>query len=231
MREKIVLFTGAGISAESGLRTFRDYGGLWHEYSIEQVATPEAWHADPELVLRFYNERRQNVLDAQPNAAHIAIGKLEEKFDVVVITQNIDDLHERGGSTNVIHVHGEILKARSSVDESHIVAMTKPTIELGELCPHGSQLRPHVVWFGEAVLYLEEAAQHIKEASRILGVGTSLTVYPAAGLIEYAPYQVEKYFVSPERPKIPHGYRFMQGSATEMVPRIVDSWLEGRQPA
>ena len=231
MKEKIVLFTGAGISAESGLRTFRDMGGLWHEYSIHEVATPEGFAANPELVLRFYNERRQGVLDAKPNAAHIAIGKLEEKFDVVVITQNIDDLHERGGSSNVIHVHGEILKARSSADESLIYPMTKASIEIGELCEHGSQLRPHVVWFGEAVLYLEEAARHIAEASKILAVGTSLTVYPAADLVKRSPYRAEKYFVSPEQQKIPHGYRFMHGTATQMVPRIADSWLQGQSPA
>jgi len=230
VKEKIVLFTGAGISAESGLRTFRDMGGLWHEYSIEEVATPEGWRANPELVLRFYNERRQGVLDAQPNAAHIAIGKLEEKFDVVVITQNIDDLHERGGSTKVIHVHGEILKARSSEDESLIYPMTKSSIELGELCENGSQLRPHVVWFGETVLYMDEAARHIAEASKILAVGTSLTVFPAAGLIKHAQYRAEKYFVAPERPKLPHGYHFMLGTATQMVPHIVDSWLQGRKP-
>jgi NAD-dependent deacetylase len=230
MKEKIVLFTGAGISAESGLRTFRDMGGLWHEYSLEEVATPEGFAANPELVLRFYNERRQGVLDAKPNAAHLAIGKLEEKYDVVVITQNIDDLHERGGSTNVIHVHGEILKARSSADESLIYPMTKASIEIGELCEHGSQLRPHVVWFGEAVLYLDEAAKHIKEASKILAVGTSLSVYPAANLVHYAPYRAKKYFVSPEHQEIPHGYRFMHGPATQMIPLVIDSWMQDCEP-
>jgi len=229
-KEKIVVFTGAGISAESGLKTFRDMGGLWEQYSIEQVASPEGWEANREMVLRFYNERRKGVLAAQPNAAHRAIADLEQRFEVVVITQNVDDLHERGGASHVIHVHGEILKARSSVDDTLIYPMHKATIELGELCKRGSQLRPHVVWFGEAVLNMEQAAQHFAEASKILAVGTSLTVFPAAGLVRLAPFSAEKYFVSPDEQDVPAGYRFLRGKAATVVPQVVACWLENRTP-
>lgn len=230
MAEKVVVFTGAGVSAESGLKTFRDMGGLWNEYAIEDVASPEGWEKDPSVVLSFYNERRHAVLAAQPNAAHNAIASLEAKFEVVVVTQNIDDLHERAGSTNVIHVHGEILKARSSVDPSLIHVLTKPTIELGEFCEKGSQLRPDVVWFGENIRFMEECLGHFATASRIITVGTSLTVYPAAGLVKKAPFSAEKYLVSLEPQKVPYGFRFLRGSAATVVPHVVNCWLEGRKP-
>ncbi|WP_266159254.1 SIR2 family NAD-dependent protein deacylase [Dyella silvatica] len=230
MKEKLVVFSGAGVSAESGLKTFRDMGGLWHEYALEEVASPKGWRANPAAVLRFYNERRQAVLQAQPNAAHLAIADLEAVFDVVVITQNIDDLHERAGSSHVVHVHGEILKARSSVDASLIHVLDKPTIELGEVCAKGSQLRPDVVWFGENVRHMVACEQHFATATRILAVGTSLTVYPVAGLVEVASDAAERYFVSPEIQKLPYGFRFLQGPATVVVPHIARCWLEGRQP-
>ncbi|WP_230473848.1 SIR2 family NAD-dependent protein deacylase [Dyella choica] len=230
MAEKVVVFTGAGVSAESGLKTFRDMGGLWNEYAIEDVASPEGWRRNPSAVLSFYNERRQAVLAAQPNAAHRAIASLEAKFDVVVITQNIDDLHERAGSTNVIHVHGEIMKARSSVDPSLIYMLANPTIQLGELCEKGSQLRPDVVWFGEDVRFMEECLGHFSTASRIITVGTSLTVYPAAGLVKKARFSAEKYLVSLEAQKVPYGFRFLRGAAATVVPHVATCWLEGRKP-
>ena len=230
MREKIVVFTGAGVSAESGLKTFRDMGGLWNEYAVQDVASPQGWESNPSAVLRFYNERRRAVLAAEPNAAHKAIAKLEAIFDVVVITQNIDDLHERAGSSKVIHIHGEILKARSSVDPLLIYMLDKPTIELGELCERGSQLRPDVVWFGEDVLRMDECRAHFATGSRILTVGTSLTVYPAAGLVKQASFSAEKYLASPDAQKVPYGFRFLRGLATTVVPHVVTCWLEGRKP-
>ncbi|HMC96494.1 MAG TPA: Sir2 family NAD-dependent protein deacetylase, partial [Flavobacteriales bacterium] len=186
-RSRVVVFTGAGVSAESGLRTFRDSDGLWEEYRIEEVATPEAWSHDPVKVLRFYDMRREQVLAAEPNAAHQAIARLQEYFDVQVITQNIDDLHERAGSARVMHLHGEILKARSTVDPTLVMPMNGPSLRLGDRCPLGSQLRPHIVWFGEEVPLLPMAAAMIAQADRLIVVGTSLAVYPAAGLIHYAP--------------------------------------------
>jgi NAD-dependent deacetylase len=230
MREKVVVFTGAGVSVESGLRTFRDMGGYWHEYPIESVASPEGWRANPQAVLAFYNERRKAVLRASPNAAHIAIAALEAKFDVVVITQNIDDLHERAGSTNVLHVHGEILKARSSADPSLIYPLATAVIEMGQLCEDGSQLRPDVVWFGETVRFMDEAAIEFGRASRILTIGTSLSVYPAAGLVSKAKSSAEKYLVAPEIDYPPPGYHFFQGKAAAIVPHIANCWLDGRKP-
>jgi NAD-dependent deacetylase len=225
MKQNIVVFTGAGVSAESGLKTFRDMGGLWHEYRLQDVASPQAFERDPATVLRFYNERRKAVLAARPNAAHEAIARLEDKYNVVVITQNIDDLHERAGSTRVIHVHGEILKARSSADQSRIYTLKGPLIEIGDLCELGSQLRPDVVWFGEGVLHLEQAAQHFSNADKVLAIGTSLTVFPAAGLVDYAPPTSERVFVSPELQEVPRYYRFLQGTAVETVPPLVAQWL------
>lgn len=230
MREKVVVFTGAGVSAESGLRTFRDMGGYWREYSIESVASPEGWKAKPQAVLEFYNERRKAVLAASPNAAHVAISALEAQFDVVVITQNIDDLHERAGSTKVMHVHGEILKARSSVDPSLIYPLATPTLEMGQLCGHGSQLRPDVVWFGEPVRFMAEAAMAFASASKILTIGTSLSVNPAAGLVSEARPSAEKCLVAPEIDDPPPGYHFFRGKAARIVPHIASCWLEGRRP-
>lgn len=230
MREKIVVFTGAGVSAESGLKTFRDMGGYWHQYSIESVASPAGWKAHPEAVLAFYNERRKDVLRASPNAAHLAIAALETRFDVTVITQNIDDLHERAGSTNVMHLHGEILNARSSVDPSLIHRLESDVIDIGHLCAKGSQLRPDVVWFGEAVRFMDEAAMVFASASKVLTIGTSLSVYPAAGLVDEAKTSAEKYLVAPEHEYTPLGYRLLRGSAAVVVPRVVKCWIAGRKP-
>jgi len=228
--EKIIVFSGAGVSAESGLKTFRDMGGLWQEYAIEEVASPQGWKRNAAAVLDFYNERRKAVLTALPNAAHEAIARLEAKFEVIVITQNIDDLHERAGSSNVIHVHGEILKARSSTNHALVYALSQPTIELGELCEEGSQLRPDVVWFGEKARHMQECLEHFSTASRIITVGTSLTVYPAAGLVKKAAFSAEKYLISPEVQKIPYGFKFLRGPAATVVPHVVTCWLEDRKP-
>ncbi len=229
VRERVVVFTGAGVSAESGLKTFRDAGGLWEGYRVEEVATPEAFERDPELVLSFYNERRRKVLAAQPNEAHLAIARLEEKFDVVVITQNIDDLHERAGSKRVIHIHGEILKARCLGPCQHVLEW-RGDIRLEDRCPGGYRLRPHVVWFGEPVLHWEEAEGAVREADRVLIVGTSLVVYPAAMLPFLAPEDSEKVVVDPGEPSLPGGVDVVhiRERATVGVPQVVEAWLAGR---
>ncbi len=194
----LVFFTGAGISAESGLRTFRDSDGLWEEYRIEDVATPEAWARDPALVLDFYNKRRAQTIAAKPNAAHLAIAELEQYFAVDVVTQNIDDLHERAGSTSVLHLHGEIRKARSTKDPLLVTPINGPTLQLGDLCALGSQLRPHIVWFGEDVPMLGEAARIVTRADVLVVVGSSLQVYPAAGLLQYAPPFCPIHVIDPQ---------------------------------
>lgn len=206
MKRKLVVLTGAGISAESGLKTFRGADGLWEGYNIIDVATPEAWIRNPELVQRFYNERRTQILAAQPNAAHLALAKLEEYFDVTIITQNIDDLHERAGSTQIIHLHGIITYAQSNLNASLIYPVIGDEIKMGELCELGSQLRPHVVWFGETVPMIEPAAFLCKEADVFMVIGTSLAVYPAAGLIDYVRTEVKKYIVDPVIPTV-NGYQ------------------------
>ena len=195
--KRIVILSGAGISAESGLKTFRDSDGLWENYKIEEVATPQAWLKNRKLVLDFYNERRKQVLKAMPNAAHISLAKLQQKFDVTVVTQNIDDLHERAGSKKIIHLHGEIFKSRSSVDPTLVYPISGSELNEGEKCELGSQLRPHIVWFGEMVPALDEAALIVSKADIFIVVGTSLAVYPAAGLINYAHSNSIKYIVDP----------------------------------
>ena len=183
----MVVLTGAGMSAESGLRTFREMGGLWEEYDVMEVASPQAWAKDPELVLRFYNERRKQLLEAEPNEGHRRLAELEEHYHIRIITQNIDNLHERAGSGQVLHLHGELLKARSTVDPSLVYDIQGPELNLGDRCEKGSQLRPHIVWFGEAVPAMEEAARIAMEARIFVIIGTSLNVYPAAGLVHYVP--------------------------------------------
>ncbi len=200
--KKLVVLTGAGISAESGLKTFRDSDGLWEGYNIEDVATPEAWRRNPELVQQFYNERRKNVLDAQPNAAHFALAALEKDFDVTIIIQNIDDLHERAGSTNVVHLHGVITRSQSSKNANLTYPINGWEIKTGEFCELGSQLRAHVVWFGEVVPMIEKALAICTSADIFMLVGTSLAVYPAAGLIDYVPDEVPKYLIDPKIPVI-----------------------------
>lgn len=199
MKKKLVVLTGAGISAESGLKTFRDSDGLWEGYDVMEVATPGAWAKNPKLVLDFYNMRRENVSDAQPNAAHYGLAELEELFDVHIITQNIDDLHERAGSAKVLHLHGEIFKMRSEQDES-LVYEIKGNINLGDKAEDGAQLRPHIVWFEEPVPLIEEAARIVRYADLFAIIGTSLVVYPAAGLVNYAPFAIPKYIVDKRVP-------------------------------
>ncbi len=201
VKQKLVVLSGAGISAESGLRTFRDSDGLWEGYNVIDVATPGAWRKNPELVLKFYNERRKNVADAIPNAAHIGLAELEKYFNVTIITQNIDDLHERAGSTNVIHLHGEIFKMRSERDET-LVSEIKGDINLGDTGSDGAQLRPYIVWFEEPVPKMEEAIPIVYAADIFVVVGTSLVVYPAAGLLNYVTFDTPKYIIDKKIPYI-----------------------------
>ena len=223
--EKIAVISGAGISAESGLRTFRDGDGLWRQYSFYDLATPEAWARHPEVVLDFYNERRRLVQAAQPNAAHRALARLEQKFEVVIVTQNVDDLHERAGSKRIIHLHGELAKVRSSSNPALVYdAGGKPT-RMGDLCEQGSQLRPHIVWFGEVVMDFDTAIEEVSSADRVLVVGTSLSVYPAASLLGYARSGCEKILVTKEVERAPADFQWLKGNAAELVPRVVDGWL------
>lgn len=219
-KKKLVVLTGAGISAESGLRTFRDSDGLWEGYNIEDVATPRAWKKDPKLVLEFYNYRRKNVLDANPNAAHVGLAELEKDFNVTIITQNIDDLHERGGSTNVLHLHGEIFKMRSERDEEMIYEI-KGDINIGDKADDGHQLRPHIVWFEEPVPKIEEAIAITLTADIFVVVGTSLVVYPAAGLLHYAPAGIPKYIVDKKIPYSADGIISIEKPATEGVGELI----------
>jgi NAD-dependent deacetylase len=219
--KKVVVLTGAGISAESGLKTFRDSDGLWENYRVEDVATPQAWENDFELVLKFYNERRKQVLEAKPNAAHLALADLETKIDVHIITQNIDDLHERAGSTKVLHLHGEILKSRSTVDPRLVYTVDGWEIKSGDKCERGSQLRPHIVWFGEMVPELERAAAIVSLADIFLVIGSSLQVYPAAGLTQFAPLQAAKYYIDPKAVNITGGFEVIRLTAGDGVPALV----------
>jgi len=225
--KKIVVLTGAGISAESGLKTFRDSDGLWEGYNIQDVATPEAWRRNPELVQDFYNQRRKSVLEANPNAAHYALARLEEKYDVTIITQNIDDLHERGGSTNVVHLHGIITRSQSSRNPKLTYPIKGWEIKMGEKCELGSQLRAHVVWFGEAVPMIEKAARICTEADIFILVGSSLAVYPAAGLVDYVPHDTPKYIIDPKIPNIGDDSSFIkiEEKATIGVNSLVDQLL------
>ncbi len=223
--QKIVIFSGAGMSAPSGLATFRDNGGLWKQYRFEEVASPEAWAEHPEVVLEFYNERRAKAAVAEPNAGHKAIAALESHYEVVVVTQNVDDLHERAGSSQVIHLHGELRKARSSEDDEFIQDIGGAPIQLGDVCPKGGQMRPHIVWFGENIMNAAEAVAQIKAADKLVVVGTSLVVYPAAGFISYAPATAEKWIVDLNHSQPPAGFRAMTGSADVVMPELVQRWL------
>lgn len=225
--KKIVVISGAGISAESGLSTFRDSGGLWEQYAIEEVATPEAWRRNPEMVTEFYNLRRKQLLSAKPNAAHRALVELETHFDVQIITQNVDDLHERAGSSKVMHLHGELLKVRSSVDESLIYDWAKPDVKLGDYCEKGSQLRPHVVWFGEEVPMMGPALREMMDADILLVVGTSLNVYPAASLAYAVPDHTAIYVVDPgDMSHAGLNAHHIRGKAGEFLPGLVQELIE-----
>lgn len=224
--KKIVVFSGAGISAESGLNTFRDSDGLWENYEITEVATPEAWERNPALVLNFYNMRRKQVLAAQPNLAHLCINDLAKVFDVTVITQNIDDLHERAGNQKILHLHGEILKARSTVTEK-VYSLKSKELNVGDLCPKKGQLRPHIVWFGEAVPNMMEAAKICENTDILIVVGTSLNVYPAANVVDFVPHGCKIYLIDPK--EVTHGYQnnilFIQENASVGLPQLVKQLL------
>ena len=200
--QKLVILTGAGISAESGLKTFRDSDGLWEGYNIEDVATPEAWHKNPSLVQQFYDERRRAVLNAKPNKAHVLLAELEKHFDVQIITQNIDNLHERAGSSNILHLHGEIVKSRSTHNSDDIYPISGWELKMGDVCKSGHQLRPHIVWFGESVPMIEPAAEIVSDADIFIIIGTSLQVYPAAGLINYTKPETPVYVIDPKQIKL-----------------------------
>lgn len=220
---RIVVFSGAGISAESGVRTFRDAGGLWEGHRVEDVASPEGWRRNPELVLEFYNQRRLNLLQSQPNAAHLAIAALEQHHEVLVITQNVDDLHERAGSTRVTHLHGELMYARSSGETGYRQRLDEGLLHTGMRCPDGYQLRPDIVWFGEAVPMMDEAIYLTSRADVLLIVGTSLQVYPAADLLHFAPQDCGIWLVDPNRhhEKTADGIRCIAEPATSGVPRAI----------
>jgi NAD-dependent deacetylase len=219
--KKLIVLTGAGISAESGLKTFRDSDGLWEGYNIEDVATPRAWKKDPALVLEFYNQRRRNVREAEPNAAHKELAALQEHFDVHIITQNIDDLHERAGSRNVLHLHGEIFKMRSEYNYN-LVYDIRDDIVLGDKASDGGQLRPHIVWFEEPVPMIEAAVPLVRSADVFVVVGTSLAVYPAAGLVNYAPWEIPKYIIDKRIPHTSSVYNVtnIEKPATEGMPLL-----------
>lgn len=225
--KKIVVLTGAGMSAESGIRTFRDSDGLWEEHRVEDVATYEAWQRNQQLVLDFYNQRRRQLYEVKPNAGHKALVELEKIFDVQIITQNVDDLHEQAGSTQVLHLHGELKKARSTVDDSLVYEIDGWELKKGDLCEKGSQLRPHIVWFGEAVPLIEPAMKLASEADIFIVIGTSLAVYPAAGLVYYVSPRNPVYLIDP-RAEMLSGinnltiYRELAGTG---VPKLVNELL------
>ncbi|QJD96279.1 NAD-dependent deacylase [Mucilaginibacter robiniae] len=225
--QKIVILTGAGISAESGLKTFRDSDGLWEGYDIEEVATPQAWQRNPALVQDFYNQRRKSVLEAKPNAAHLALVQLEEKYEVTIITQNIDDLHERACSSHVVHLHGIITRSQSSLNPELTYPLEGWEIPMNAVCELGSPLRPHVVWFGEAVPMIETAAAICATADVFVIIGTSLAVYPAAGLGDFVPRTAKRYIVDRHIPDVRNSHRFqkIEEPATIGVPMLVDKLL------
>ena len=219
----IVVLTGAGISAESGISTFRDNNGLWRQYRFEEVASPEAWARDPQMVMDFYNMRRKQLLAVEPNRAHYALAELEQKFKVKIITQNVDDLHERAGSSDILHLHGELRKARSTVDDELVYDIEGWELKLGDLCAKRSQLRPHIVWFGEPVPNIMIATGIIRRAEIIIVIGTSLKVYPAAGLLQHALSAVPKYLIDPEALPEYHvrNLQIIRERASTGVPKLV----------
>ncbi|MEL4307529.1 SIR2 family NAD-dependent protein deacylase [Joostella sp. CR20] len=222
--KKIVVLTGAGISAESGISTFRDADGLWEGHDVMEVASPQGWENNMALVLDFYNQRRKQLLEVKPNTAHHAIAELEKNYEVTIVTQNVDDLHERAGSTRVIHLHGELLKARSTFDEN-LVFDWKKDIKIGDFCEHNHQLRPHIVWFGEAVPLIDTAIEIVSQADILMVVGTSMQVYPAAGLINYKKTNTPIFFIDPQ-PNISensiNGLKIIAEKATVGLPIVVN---------
>ena len=223
----VVVLTGAGMSADSGLATFRDSGGLWEGYDINEVASADGWNRNPEKVLEFYNTRRKQAFEAEPNEGHKALVKLEEKFEVSIVTQNVDDLHERAGSGNVIHLHGELRKARSVENRELVYDIGDKPIKLGDTAEDGAQLRPHIVWFGEMVPMLEEGVRVVSQADILIVIGTSLVVYPAASLVDYAPGGIPKYIIDPSTPELYsfHGWEHIKATAAEGTPKLVENLL------
>lgn len=226
--KNIVVLTGAGMSAESGIKTFRDADGTWENHRIVDVATPEAWRKNKPLVLDFYNQRRRNLLEVNPNEGHLALVKLEEKFNVDIITQNVDDLHERAGSSNVLHLHGELLKVRS-IENPNLIYEWKKDLLQSDKNELGHTLRPHIVWFGEDVPMILDAIKLVRKADYIIVIGTSMVVYPAAGLVYEAPYLSPIYVINPDAKSLPKDIRkidFRQQTATVGVPLLVDELLQ-----
>ncbi len=229
MLKRIVILTGAGMSAESGIKTFRDADGLWEGHDVMEVASPQGFKSNPELVLDFYNQRRRQLLDVEPNSAHIALADLEALFDVTIVTQNVDDLHERAGSNDVLHLHGELLKVRSTLNPNLIYNRAKD-INLGDTCEEGSQLRPHIVWFGEAVPMLEKAIEITATADILIIIGTSMQVYPAAGLINYIKSNTPIYFIDPKPSVNQHSFNnltIISEKATTGVKTLIENYLHG----
>lgn len=224
--KKVVVLTGAGISAESGIKTFRDANGLWEGHDVMEVASPVGWQRNQELVLDFYNKRRRQLKEVQPNAAHKALKDLEQKYEVNIITQNVDDLHERAGSQNVIHLHGELRKVRSTFDENLVLDWVDD-LNVGDFCEYNYQLRPHVVWFGEAVPMMELAMEITGEADILMIIGTSMQVYPAAGLLHYAPEGIPVYFIDP-KPSVQETrhLKIFAEKASTGVPKVIEKLLE-----
>lgn len=226
--KNLVVLTGAGMSAESGFKTFRDSDGLWEEYDVNDVATPEGWYKNQRLVLDFYNGLRKQLEKAKPNAGHYGLAELEKYFHVDVITQNVDNLHERAGSTNVVHLHGELTKVRSTIDDSLIYDIGYKNVYLGDKCEKGSQLRPHIVFFGESVPMLDEAIRRTQKADIFVVIGSSLNVYPAAGLINYAPEKAQLFLIDPKNVSVPYGLKVkvLQTVATKGVEELTKILLE-----
>lgn len=224
--KRLVVLTGAGISAESGISTFRDSGGLWEGYDVMEVATPQAWENNPKLVLEFYNMRRKDALAAEPNKAHIILAELETNFNVRIITQNVDNLHERAGSKNVLHLHGELFKSRSTSHPELIYPINKPELNIGDHCDHNSQLRPHIVWFGEEVPEMINAVEVVQKADILVIIGTSMVVYPAAGLINYIRSKTPIYVIDPGNPEMDKtNVTFINKKATSGTEELVDLLL------
>ncbi|TAE76245.1 MAG: NAD-dependent deacylase [Bacteroidetes bacterium] len=227
-KKKIIVLTGAGISAESGIKTFRDSDGLWENHHVQDVATPEAWKKDKELVTRFYNQRRSQLTEVKPNAGHLGLVELEEYFDVTIITQNVDDLHERAGSTKIIHLHGELTKVRSSINPDLVFDWGYKEVKIGDMCEDGSQLRPHIVWFGEAVPKMGEATLIARKSDIFILIGSSMVVYPAAGLITEVHNNQPKYIIDPQKPAInlDKMTTFIAEPATIGVPKLIKELKE-----
>ena len=225
--KKIVILSGAGMSAESGISTFRDTGGLWEGHDIMEVASPEGWRKNPELFTEFYTKRRLQLAEVEPNAGHRALKILEDQNEVFIITQNVDDLHERAGSTNILHLHGELTKMRSTYNENSIIDIGYKAMPYGALCDNGHLLRPHIVWFGEAVPMIEQAVETLLDADVLIIVGTSLEVYPAAGLMHYAPSNCPIYLIDPNRHENINNARIelIKVTAAKALPKLIKNWL------